>query len=77
MSYDLIWHDVLPWGIFLIVPDSWSLNSTTYREIFCLFNNQEQYACVIRMIGELEMASHFATEKNIRTTYQEKGLVQI
>ena len=25
--------------------------------------NQEQYACAIRMIGELETAGHFATEK--------------
>ena len=31
----------------------------------------------IRMIGELETAGHFATEKNIWATYQEIGLVQL
>ena len=51
-----MWQDVLAWG-----PDSWLLNWTTYRKI----RLQEQYACAIRMIGELETAGHFATEKII------------
>ena len=64
ISQDLLKSDthnrpVLVWGFFLIVPDSRSLNWTTYWEI----SLQEQYACVIRMIGEVEMAGHLATEK--------------
>ena len=49
---------VLAWGNFLIVPDSWSLNWTTYQEIGLPSN-----ACVITMTGEHETAGHFGTEK--------------